>query len=70
MTTQTLIHLLYFLPALIVYGVWTWYSWEYMEEIRDGYDRWVIGSWLVVHLFVYIFLVQYGIANLIKYFSN
>lgn len=70
---QTLLHLLYFLPALIVYGVWTWYSVDYMLKDKFDDSEFLVVSWCVFHAMVLIGILAfifYLFIEGIKYFSN
>ncbi len=72
MTTQTLLHLLYFLPALIVYGVWTWYSWKNKPKGKwlDIYAKDSWSAWVMINCFIIVTISCVLFILGIKYFSN
>lgn len=76
MTTQTLLHLLYFLPALIVYGVWTWI---FISRVKLSVTNpkapvtfldMVAFIYLCLHPLAFIGFAVLSLIEGIKYFSN
>lgn len=76
MSQQTLLHLLYFLPALVVYGLWTYYVIKnkdykiFDKDYEDLADFIVNTSWNVITSTIIIFLILVVIIEGIKYFTN
>lgn len=53
-------HILYFLPALIVYGIWTWYT-------LNNKNNWMnLYVFIGLNCFIAFFMAMVGI----KYFTN
>lgn len=60
-------HILYFLPALIVYGIWTWYSWTHKDS--DIALMWTLGHFLTSGV-ILITIFYFYICLFVKYFTN
>lgn len=73
---QTLLHLLYFLPALIVYGIWTWYAWKDKPKdvLLSPINNAIWGIYLVFHFTIIFAIVTVTVVIMtiagINYFIN
>jgi hypothetical protein len=58
---QTLLHLLYFLPALLVYGVWTWRAIKVWKE-EDVFEP-LPFLWLCFSVFLSFIYLMIGFEH-------
>lgn len=64
-------NILYFLPALIVYGVWTWIALKAEKANKYCYFRTsIFEAWLTVTYIIVLCIILTCLILGIKYFSN